>query len=200
MYRGKHKKKVSRTAEKSLVLLAAVALMLWGTVIGAIAFLNTKTEPITNTFATSKVTTEVSEDFENGVKSNVCIKNTEDTTAWIRAKVVITWQDKDGHVSGQVPVAGTDYEIEYGTSRWLKGNDGFYYYTSPVEAGGKTDELIEKCTQKQGKAPEGYSLCVEIICSGLQSQPASAFETSWASSGLKVGSDEELFKPEGGSK
>ena len=35
-------------------------------------------------------------------------------------------------------------------------------------------------------APEGYSLNVEIIGSGIQSVPETVFNTEWASSGLTV--------------
>lgn len=51
---------------------------------------------------------------------------------------------------------------------------------------GNTGILIEECTYQKDKAPKGYALTVEIIASGIQSKPASVFNTEWASSGLKV--------------
>lgn len=170
---------------KAIALLASLLLMACA-ISGTLAFLVDKDEPITNTFTPSTITTTVEEKFENGVKSEVKIKNTGDTTAWIRAAVVITWQDEAGNVYGQAPVEGTDYAITYSTTDWLTGGDGFYYYTKPVEATKETGVLISECKVKEGaNIPEGYNLCVEIICSGLQYKPASVFNDNWGeSSGL----------------
>lgn len=168
-----------------LLALVASMLLLTLAVGGTLAFLTDRDTPITNIFSPSHVTTKVEETFRNGVKTNVTVKNTGDTTGWIRAAVVITWQDAQGNVYSQTPVKDTDYTITY-TDEWKKGNDGFYYYPSPVDADKSTDVLISKC-EAENTAPEGYSLCVEIICSGLQSKPASVFNTNWgSSSGLKV--------------
>lgn len=177
---------------KELALLASLLLMAC-VISGTLAFLVDKDKPIANVFTPSKITTKVEEEFKNGVKSDVKIQNTGDTTGWIRAAVVITWQDESGNVYGQAPVEGTDYEVTYVLNNdWIKGDDGFYYYTKPVKSLKEeskncyTGVLISKCEAK-GTAPQGYSLCVEILCSGLQSKPASVFNTNWgSSSGLKV--------------
>lgn len=181
---------------KVTALLASLLLMVCA-ISSTLAFLVDKDEPIVNTFTPSKITTTVEEKFENGVKSEVKIQNTGDTTAWIRAAVVITWQDADGNAYGQAPVQDTDYTITYDLNNgWTKGNDGFYYFKTPVEAGQSTGELIKECKPVANKAPEGYNLCVEIICSGLQYKPASVFNDNWrTSSGLKAKDDcSELVK------
>ena len=67
----------------------------------------------------------------------------------------------------------------------MTGADGFYYWNAPVAAGNSTQLLIESVTV-QGAAPDGYSLTVEILGSGIQSKPAQVFDTEWASSGLTV--------------
>lgn len=171
---------------KAIALLASLLLMACA-ISGTLAFLVDKDDPVTNIFTPSKVTTKVVEDFKDGVKSNVKIQNTGDTTAWIRAAVVITWQDESGNVYGQAPVEGSDYSINYSNTDWVAGDDGFYYYTEPVEATKETGVLISECKVKDGaNIPENYSLCVEIICSGLQYKPASVFNENWDSSGLKV--------------
>lgn len=187
MYQGKHYKRSRRRSGKSAALLVSILLILVVTVSGTIAFLMDSDGTLSNQFNPSQVTTAVNETLSNGTKKDVYITNTGNTEAWIRAAVVITWQDAEGNVYGQAPVPNTDYEIVWGTG-WLTGTDGFYYWTSPVAANGKTGDLIESCTYV-ANAPEGYYLTVEIIGSGIQSVPAHVFNTEWASSGLEVNGD-----------
>ena len=83
-----------------------------------------------------------------------------------------------------MPVAGTsendgDYRIIYtdysadASPKWVEGADGFYYWTAPVAPKGATDNLIESVEPKGNNAPEGYSLCVEILGSAVQADGGS---------------------------
>ncbi|MBO5159041.1 MAG: hypothetical protein J6B94_05560 [Lachnospiraceae bacterium] len=186
MYQEKHHKK-SRRTRKSAALLVSLLLLLTVTVGSTIAFLVDSDGPLHNLFNPSDVTTKVEETLEGNTKKDVKIQNTGDTDAWIRAAVVITWQDAEGNVYGQVP-AKTDYDIIWG-SGWKTGSDGFYYWPSPVAANtGVTGDLIESISLKGTAPADGYYLTVEIIGSGIQNKPANVFNTEWASSGLKVDS------------
>lgn len=198
MYQGKHKKRSRKKSIKSRILVVSFILLIAMGIGGTIAFLVDNTEPLANQFTPSKITTEVDENLSGDTKSDVKIKNTGDTTAWIRAAVVITWQDEDGNVYGQAPVVDTDYIITWNLKNdgWVQGKDGFYYWTKPVKSVTEapndclTDVLIQSCTYQKNKAPEGYSLTVEIIGSGIQSVPSHVFDDNWgSSSGLKVNSD-----------
>lgn len=162
---------------KSIALLVSLLLVLTVTVGGTIAFLADTSGPLKNIFNPSQVTTDVDETNEDGVKTNVMITNTGDTEAYIRAAVVITWQDKDGNVYGQMPTTN-DYTITWGNG-WDEGNDGFYYWPSPVEPNQKTGVLIESVQPVAGKAPADYYLNVEIIGSGIQSVPTSVVANAW---------------------
>lgn len=201
MYQGKHHKRSHRRSGKSAALLVSLLLIIGVTVGGTIAFLMDSDGPLHNMFNPSQVTTYVDEEVSDGTKSNVKIRNTGDTDAWIRAAVVITWQDEEGNVYGQLPVEGADkdYIISYNISPeikeycWVKGNDGFYYWSSPVTASnGATGVLINSCTANNsitvgtGDEAVTYYLTVEIIGSGIQNKPANVFNTEWASSGLRV--------------
>lgn len=194
LYQGKHHKRSRGRTGKSAALLVSLLLLLTVTVGGTIAFLIDSDGPLHNLFNPSKVTTYVDETVSGNTKSDVSIKNTGDTTAWIRAAIVVTWQDKDGNVYGQLPVEGTDYTMELNVvtkDGWLKGNDGFYYWYLPVKSVEEdasdcnTGVLIKECTYK-ANAPEDYFLNVEIIGSGIQSEPENLFNTEWESSGLQV--------------
>ena len=183
MYRKKHlaasenrplpKKKVSLLLV-SLVLIAAIAVG------STVAFIATSTEPITNIFNPANVTIDIDEKFENGVKTDVQVKNTGNTDAFIRAKIVVTWKDANGNVSATKPVEGTDYTMTLNETNWFRGSDGFYYCKTSVAPKGSTPALITACKKADGVTPpDGYDLSVEIIASGIQSTPDSAVKEAW---------------------
>lgn len=189
MYQGKHHKRSHRRSGKSAALLVSLLLILTVTVGGTIAFLMDSDGPLHNLFNPSKVTTKVVEDvtIDPTKKQDVKIQNTGDTDAWIRATVIVTWQDEDGNVYGQAPVKGTAYTDWTPGINWLKGDHGFYYYTKPVGSGAITPNALLTEISLIGVSPaEGYYLTVEIIGSGIQSEPAYVFNTEWVSSGLIV--------------
>jgi hypothetical protein len=156
MYKGKQSKSVWRKPVKTVALLASLLLLVGAAVGGTIAFLVDTSGPLTNQFTPSKVATKVEEDREGATKSNVCIRNTGDTKAWIRAAVIITWKNDKGEVFGQMPVTNPDcqlqncncdYHITYGTENgWSKAADEFWYYSDSVSADGVTGALINSCT------------------------------------------------------
>lgn len=163
--------------KKASFLLTSLILLLTLFIGGTTAFLIAKGNPVTNTFQPSRVASDVHETFENNVKSNVTIANTGDTTAYIRAAIVVTWQDAAGNVYPGTPVSGTHYTISYGAGWILK--DGFYYYTQPVEPGQETAVLINSCSPVEGQTPAGYGLNVEILGSAIQSVPTSVVKDNW---------------------
>ena len=163
----------------AIKLVICLILLLMISVGGTIAFVVTHTSEIRNTFTESVVKCEVDETFKDNVKSNVSIKNTGDTTAYIRAFVNVTWMNESGQVASVSPKS-TDYMIEYSTSGWLKGSDGYYYYSSPVQPNNNTAVLIDSCRLLEtASAPDGYYLSVEIVCSAIQSTPVSVVSDIW---------------------
>ena len=184
MYHAKHAKprgprpRGGRTAAAA----AALALALCAVIGGAVAWLTASSSKVENVFAASKVSCTVEEKFESDVKNGVKIKNTGDTTAYIRAKIVVCWKGADGNVSG-TPVKDGDYSIEFaeGTA-WVKHTDGFYYCTTPIDPKKTTDILIDKA-EKLKEGPDGYDLSVEIIAEAIQSVPNAAIGEAW---GVKI--------------
>lgn len=213
MQQGKHCKTAPRGGRRRVALVASLALVLVVAVGATIAYLTSK-DAVTNTFVPGEVTTTVVEKKDGSVKSEVRIENTGNVDSWIRAKVVITWQDENGNVYGQLPVAGTDYTIEYneneqvadsveiegetysfGAGKWTKGADGFWYWSGRVAPGAVTGCLIAKCQPvSPSTAPKGYSLCVEVIGSGIQADGVTsvdgkdvpAVEEAWSNDKVKV--------------
>ena len=163
--------------KRSLVLVVSLLALLLVVAGGTLAWL-TAQDSVSNTFTPAHVTCDVEEDFNGTTKEKVSIKNTSDIPVYIRASIVVTWKDPSGNVYGQLPVAGTDYTISYGTG-WTRQGD-YWYCNSEVAVGANTTELISSCTVEEGATiPEGYALSVEIIAEAIQSQPARAVEDAW---------------------
>ena len=180
---GEHKQ--LRRPKRLATLLVSLLLVLGVAVGGTVAFLSTRTDSKVNTFTPSEVTCAVTETFENNVKSQVAVKNTGDTTAFIRAAINVTWmsnQDAANQtVSAKVPVKDTDYSIIFAkNTNWIQGADSYYYYQLPVDPQGSTGVLIEECKLlNYASVPDGYHLSVEIVASAIQSAPDSVVQSMW---------------------
>lgn len=189
-YDGKYlqsEHKQLRRPKRLATLLVSLLLVLGVAVGGTVAFLSTRTDSKVNTFTPSEVTCEVTETFKNNVKSNVAVKNTGDTTAFIRAAINVTWM-KDAEagtenqtVSAKVPLKDKDYSITFAkNTNWIQGADGYYYYQLPVDPQGSTEVLIEECKLlNYASVPDGYHLSVEIVASAIQSAPDSVVQSMW---------------------
>jgi hypothetical protein len=185
---------------KKLIIIASVMLLLLATVGTTLAYIFTETKPVENTFNPSKVSCAVVEkgyepvsgEIQNisDIKSNVQIKNTGDTDAYIRVAVVVNWMDEAGtNVWATKPVEGADgdYTITYNLGNgWVKGSDDYWYYTKsvpPTDGSNLTDILIKNATQnKEGpKGTDGtqYYLSIEIVASAIQSTPETVVAEQW---------------------
>ncbi|MGM9590405.1 MAG: hypothetical protein ACI3V0_09585 [Faecousia sp.] len=153
---------------KQFVLLASVAILLVGVVGGSLAYLLTNTDPVVNTFTPGNVTIEVDEDFDGSVKENVKIENTGNVDAYIRARVVVTWQDDSRNIYPAQPAEGTDYTISWRKDGWTGPVNGVYTHTNSVAPGGQTGVLFTACQPVANKTPAGYHLVVDVIAEAIQ--------------------------------
>ena len=178
MYPGAHSRKDSKPrfpTNKAAVLLLSMILLIGIAVGTTVAFLVARTEPIKSTFEYAKVSCEVT-----GSKENVQVKNTGDTAAYVRATYVVTWRERDvnGNVAASVP-GGYDYTLtEILGSGWVKGADGYFYYSLPVIPGGSTEEIRLDCAVTCPENPE-YTLSVEVLAEAIQSTPDKAVQEAW---------------------
>ena len=83
---------------RSFVVLAALLVLVLGIVGTTLAWLTDKTKDLTNTFEYAKVSCEVLETVTQTTKSDVRIKNTGNTDAYIRATYVVTIRDYNGNI------------------------------------------------------------------------------------------------------
>lgn len=185
MYKGKHTLSKARThVTKPFALLVSLVLLAVGLTSTSLAFLIDHTPAVVNKFDPGEVTASIDENFEDNVKTDVKVQNTGNTDAYIRAKVVVTWQDNEGNIYAQAPVVGEDYTIEYNNDGWVS-KGGYWYCTTPVVANGFTPVLINTCSPVSGREPTSdYHLVVEILADAIQSTPATAVQDAW---GVTVG-------------
>ena len=168
MYQGKHLNKPKRRS--LLPVLLAVVLTLSAATVGVWAYLKLATPPVKNTFTpAASVAPVINETFVGNTKSNVTISVGETGySVYVRAAIIVTWQDADGNVYFTQPVKGTDYTITYG-SDWKKGTDGYWYYKNIVNSEGTTTALIGTCTATKEAPVSGYTLNVKIVAQTIQS-------------------------------
>ena len=169
--------KERRFGIKQLVLLLSVVALLVGAVTATYAYLKSQTTTVTNEFVPVKVTCQVEETFDGNVKKDVCVRNTGDINAFLRATLIINWVDADGNVLSTAPVEGADYTITWGSTAWQQGADGFWYYTKAVAPNGTTANLINSLMSHT--TLNGYRLQVQILATAIQADPPKAALTAW---------------------
>ncbi len=91
---------------------------------------------------------------------------------YVRAAIVITWEDPSGAVYGQLPAEGQDYAISLNVGAdggWFLGSDGFYYHKARVPSSGQSAPLIYSLTPLDNAAtPQGYTLHVQLVSQSIQ--------------------------------
>lgn len=151
----------------SLCLIFALAV---GT---TFALLKANTAPVTNTFKAATSEIKIEEKTDDGIKSEIYVKNEGTATSYVRVKLVCNWVDKDGNVSATPVPAPT-----ITNSDWFE-KDGIYYYTKPVGPKDSTANLLKEPIA-QPNAPEGYHLEVTVLAESIQAAPSTAVEGAWA--------------------
>lgn len=193
--------KKRKLPRKAAMVITALALLLCGTIGGTLAWLVTSTGLVTNTFTPAQVECEVVEDFFDGTtKSNVYISNPgspENVTAYIRVALIPTWEDGNKNVVAK-PASLEDLSIQWGSSNWLKGRDGYWYYTAPVAPGSATDCLIKTTTVQ---TENGYRMNLHVLAEAIQadgkdSHGKSPVEMAW---GVTLDSEGKISVGGGGS-
>ena len=168
---------------KKAVAYLVLTVVLSAAIIGTtLAYIIVKTNELNNTFTPGEVDISI-----NGST----ITNIEDTDVYVRAAVVVNWVDDNGTpgdktddvILSTMPVAGTDYTVEFNTAGgWVQGSDTFWYYTSgPLAEGATAPTLITSLTQTEQQKMDGYTLRVQVISSAIQAEPADAVFGAWTS-------------------
>lgn len=173
-YRGK--RALKRTLARPVLLALSLILVLGLSVGGTLAFLIDDTAPVTNIFTPGEIKTDITENFNEQVKENVCIKNTaeSDVAVYIRAAIVANWVDVSGNIIAPAE-ENEDYTPFESEDGWVKHSDGYYYWTEPVAPGTSTGELIDSCQPYADAKPEGADhLQMTILSQAIQAEPKQA--------------------------
>ena len=182
---------------KVILILSSLLLTVCLSIGTTYAYLLSRSETVTNTFTPGTAVNTIEETFNNDEKKDVKVTNTGNINAFIRATIVITWQNEKGEVYPVLPVEGTDYDIALNPDNGWFENNGIYYCKTEVAPNNSTPVLIQSCKQVSKNAPEGYGLNVEILSSSIQSLPRSAVKDAW---GIYASANGELsLTPTGGS-
>lgn len=169
MYHGKYETRrlqhKRRRIGKTATLLLSLLLLATVTVAGTLAYLTTRTEPVTNTFTPSEVKCSVTENFDGTAKSNVNVTNTGDTDAYIRVKLVTYRVNANGdHIGGTAEIP----DFTPGED-WVE-KDGYYYYTQPVAPNAKpATDLISSITLTGSYSDaDGGKQVIEVMAEAIQ--------------------------------
>lgn len=170
MYHGKYEarhlqRRRKRRSKKTGMLFLSLLLVIGMVVGGTVAWLSTKSAPITNTFLPTKVTCKVTESFDGTTKRNVNVTNTGDIDAYIRVKLV-TYRvnDKEQHIGGTASLP----TFTLGAN-WVSYH-GYYYYRLPVAPGGSPEtNLTESMTLIDSYTDaDGGKQVIEVMAEAIQ--------------------------------
>ena len=163
-FRGK-----SLTLIISLVALCAVAVG------GTLAWLFDSSGKLENKFYVPDAEIDIEEKFDGSEKTDVGVTNIGKTEVYVRVMLVETWRNSGDQVVAKPEGAVVNYE--FGSDDWVKGSDGYSYYTKPRAVGATTSNLIDRATCK---VPEGAALMdLEVVAQGIQSTPKDAVVEAW---------------------
>ena len=160
------------------MMVLSVVLLLALAVGGTLAWLSTKTTPVTNTFTPARVTCEVEEDFnENtGVKTKVNVTNTGNIAVYIRVKLV-TYRTNDArqHIGGTAKLP----QFTPGEN-WVKHGE-YYYYTLPVAPDEKPAANLADSMTLTGsyEDADGGKQAIDVMAEAIQSKPEKAVGEAW---------------------
>lgn len=169
-------KLADKNLRKIVVTALSLALLLIGTSL-TMAYLNDRTDTARNNLQFAHVSCQVEETFSNGTKSNVSIKNTSDTDAYIRVILAAVWLNADGDITA--PAVATPV---FTATDWFV-QDGIYYYKLPLAPDETTTKLIGSFPMP---TQTGLTYELQIIASAIQATPE-AVSDAWGvsvSSGL----------------
>ena len=185
----KNNSKFRSVAGKAAVITVIAAVILTLGIVVAYAFLAGRSN--------NQVNNELVADTDpvSVVGENYAVTVTADYATYVRAAIVVNWIEVDasgnptGNVHSRAPVEGTDYVLSLNLlgpfavpsklkcDQWSLGNDGFYYYSSPVEANGATEVLVNTCGVKESaNVPESetsgnsYKLNLTLVAQTIQAK------------------------------
>lgn len=184
MYHGKYTnpkpvRRARRRKSPSLLLISLV-LLLCIAVGGSAAFLIDITGRVENTFTPAQVEIDPTESTTPDSKSNIRFQNSGSVPVYIRATLVIYWEDTiNGETAVIAQPAGGSVEVgALLDNGWFQVGD-IYYYESAVAPGGWTEKMLSEISVN---VPTGSTAkCrIDVRAEAIQADPSNAVEDAWA--------------------
>lgn len=101
----------------------------------------------------------------------VTVENEGDSPAWVRVGVFSKIEAVD---DSELPLslgeAGDVLGFDFNTEYWADGEDGYYYYLSPVQAGETTEQLFSQVTFNRAMTNDyqGCTAYVDVVVQAVQ--------------------------------
>lgn len=171
----------ARRTAKSSALIIALALILVLAVGGTVAYIFTQTDPVINTFTPTEAKITVDEETSSNQKTEIKVENNSTgVPVYIRVALVANMIDEDGNVTAAADVPNFTLG-----ENWIKGSDGYYYYTKAVPVGQSTGNLLESPMELV------ENMQVVVLADAIQTEPTTAVTQAW---GVTVDSNGSISK------
>jgi len=159
------------TKRKVLLALTCLVMAVLFTIGGTIAWITVKTPDVSNTFKPSVVTCDIEEEFDGSEKTNVNVRNTGNTDAYLRVRLVTYRVNEAGQRIGG---SATVPDFTRGEGWEYNEADGYYYYTKPVEPHKTPDSYligVPGITLEDAYADaDGGKQVIEVIAEAIQAK------------------------------
>lgn len=202
MYKGKYQKSAVTGYRRKRPGILIISLVLLITVIvgGTAAFLLDSTGEVTNTFTPADVKVTVDENKNGNTKSDIRFTNPQGTDAvpvYIRATLVIYWEDKDGNVVPEPDGGDVQIGAVNETDGWFEIN-GIYYYSNTVVPGAQTPNMLKaeiSVPNSDAKAEvvvttvPGYTCYIDVRAEAIQAEPEAVVTVAWKGVEIYVDAD-----------
>ncbi len=188
MQKGKYLRTKAKKG-KTVILILSLMLLLAVAVGGTVAYLQTTSNRVTNTFTPAEVKITPNEVKMDTTKENITFKNEGSVPVYIRATLVIYWTDLIGG-SVQTVAPPPDSSVSVGSVRdgWFQVGD-IYYYAQPVAPGSETTVMLETITVtvSDGSTAQCH---IDVRAEAIQAEPLTVVESAWTK--VKVESNGNL--------
>lgn len=159
--------KQGKKVRTRLLLLGGMICISVGSTVAYAAYKNH--EQKINDFQVANLSVEIDEAFtpstsfspDTGIKKEVRIFNNNEEAVFVRVLVLPTII-KDFH--GEKMLMPADFKgntpqitIDFDTTDWVDGEDGYFYYLKEIRSGKKSSELLKKVTVNSNNFKEEYT-------------------------------------------
>ena len=176
---------------KKLIPILTISLFLLIGAVGTTLCLLISSDAVTNKFQTGDNKIDIVEDFQepenwNGdeYKKVVKISNTTNDSkspVLVRVSIIPRWEDEKGLPSTNLSVDVVKLKFSEG-EKWLKGDDGYYYYKSLLQPQESTSEILKSVSleipENEKSKYKGKTLKIDVNAESVQANKT-AYRLNW---------------------